>query len=135
MRDNIPDFFAAYIKDNVADANVFSNIDPTRNWNGESIVEIGEPEEAKFTTFLDGEYIVEHKIVATCRAETRDAAQRYLQGVKNLIVNINDKLLKNNDIYAWSFESEGATPDIRGIIAGESFYCYLEFSIMEKKRN
>lgn len=135
MVDNIPEYYAAYIRDNVTFANVYSNIDPTRNWNGETIVEIGEPDEATFVPFISGDYLIKHTIVATCRAQTRDVAGRNMQGVKSLLVNLNELLLKNNEIEAWSIENEGATPDIRGIVAGDSFYGYLEFSITEKKRN
>ena len=34
----------------------------------------------------------------------------------------------------WTIEDEGTTPDIRGLVLGESFYWFLDFKIKEPRR-
>lgn len=132
MIDNYPEFFAQYVRENAPGVNVYSNIDPARNWNGETIVEIGESEEKESTWFISGNCLIDSKIVVTVRAQTFREAGAFLKGIKRLINRASDLLIENGEIDAWSVESWGETPDIRGIVAGESFYSYYEIKLSER---
>lgn len=133
--ENYPEFYAQYVRENAADANVYSNIDPARNWDGETIVEIGEQDVQEITWFISGNCLIDRKILIACRSQTRDAARQYLRLIRRLIDRASELLRDEGEIETWCVEDEGATPDIRGIVAGESFYSYYEIKLTEKKND
>lgn len=130
---NIPEYVAAYLGQFYPNSSIFSTVDPTREWTGALMIEIGEPDEAETITFINADTQTTHKVVATARANTKEEARTVTQTLRRIIAEALNSL--HDEIYTWNFEGAGTVPDVRGVVSGESFYGYLELTIIERSNN
>lgn len=128
---NISKYLAGLLRGVFPSASIYDNIDPTREFTGALMVEIGETSEPETQTFLSGETVTTRRIYAAIRATTVEESAEASDVIREKIANALDDAPAGY-IFAWSEESAGTSPDIRGIVCGESFYSFIEYSIIER---
>ena len=114
------------------DAEVYSNVDPAREWNGAATVEFNEPNDPQTRTFLSGGSEVTRDVYAIARAATQSEADSLKTVLRDICESAASRLLSENKIYAWAVDETGTTADARGIVEGESFYGYVRLILIER---
>lgn len=110
---------------------VYSTCNPVREYNGEVLVEFNENEYST-QTLLSGDEIRTHKLVVSCRSPTFDLSDQLIVGIKEILDGILIEEEKTGDLLSYCWDETGVTADVRGIVEGESFYGYSEFTITER---
>ena len=110
---------------------VYSICDPTREYDGEVLIEFNE-NEYKVQTLLSGDDIRTHNLVAACRSPTFELSSALIENIKKLIEEILTNEENEGGLLSFVWDETGVSADIRGIVEGESFYGYSEFTITER---
>lgn len=109
---------------------VYSYCNPLREYNGETLIEFNE-NDYSVKTLLSGDEILTHKMVASCRTPTFEYSEIMARNLRALINGI----LKEETALGlewFAFDETGVTADARGIVEGESFHGYVEFTVTER---
>lgn len=122
-------YIADFLRALFPTAQIYDNIDPTREYTGALMIEIGESDEPETTTFINADFITTRRLYATIRAASVEEATNARAIIRPVIAQILDEA---DELSAWHFEGEGTSPDIRGIVSGESFYSFIELTIIER---
>lgn len=113
---------------------IYSNVDPTREWNGIKTVEFMETD-AETTKFISGDARRRRNIAMAVRSESEEESEQLGQWLKSIFFDALDEILINGDFLSWSYVDEGTAPDSRGVATGESFYWYMNVEITEQIEN
>ena len=106
----------------------YSYCNPEREYNGETLIEVNE-NDYRVRTLISGSEYREYDLVISVRTQTYDDADALIQTVMELV---SEYLKTEGAGYVWN--EEGVTADARGIVEGESFYGYAEFTVNETVR-
>jgi hypothetical protein len=117
------------VVENVA---IYSNVDPTREFNGATSIEVNV-NSVERVPLISGGAFVDYNVVIACRALTFDAAAALAVDVKDKVATIIDALVADNSIVSGVLTSLEVTPDLRGITEGESFYGVINLTLTEKE--
>ena len=107
---------------------VYSYCNPDRDYNGETLIEFNENEYV-VRTFLSGDEMREYRLVVSCRTPSYEESNRLVREAMRMI----EEILRDVENVSLVWTEEGVEADVRGIVEGESFHGYAEFSIFEKK--
>lgn len=109
--------------------NVFSDVAPTRRFEGVATLEVGEL--ASESTFdVEGAETVEVKCALYLRAPSKPEAKRLLRGAERVVVRALDRLKEADALDDWTKESAAVYPDVEGGIALESFCAEFVFFVL-----
>lgn len=111
---------------------VYSNIEPNRDFEGIPTIEFAETE-TETRTFISGKTQRERKCSVMCRASEQTKADAIRDGLYEWLETKLAFLKETSEIYGYAIEEAGTLGDVRGINTGESFYGYIEFTIIEKE--
>ena len=111
---------------------IYSNVDPTREFNGATSIEVNV-NSVERVPLISGGSFVDYNVVIACRALTFDAAAALAVDVKDKVATIIDALVADNSIVSGVLTSLEVTPDLRGITEGESFYGVINLTLTEKE--
>ena len=111
---------------------IYSNVDPTREFNGATSIEVNV-NSVERVPLISGGAFVDYNVVIACRALTFDAAAALAVDVKDKVATIIDALVADNSIVSGVLTSLEVTPDLRGITEGESFYGVINLTLTEKE--
>lgn len=125
VRKNYCEWLADKIRPLTAPYPVYYYCNPDREYNGEVLIEFNE-NEYNVRTLISGAELREYKLVVSCRAPTYEFAN-YL--TRRLLSVLETVLEESGVSFAW--DEEGVTADVRGIVEGESYHGYAEFTIHE----
>lgn len=121
------EYLAEALRPQMAPYPVYSFCNPDREYNGEILIELNENEYV-VKTLISGDEIREYRLVVSCRAPLyEDADQLTSEAMSYIEAAIREK---EGASLVWT--EEGVEADVRGIVEGESFHGYAEFSIFEK---
>ena len=127
---NYTEILAAKFRDRLPGWEVYSAVDPSREWNGTPTVEFIETDSTT-ENYISGASRKRVALAVAVRAEAREAAEAIGDGIKIALAETLDEI-KNSGVFEnWAFVGSGTTPDARGVATGESFYWYLDFHIVE----
>lgn len=127
------EYFAERARSEFSDLTVYSNVDPTREWNGATTLEFNEPDEPTTRTFLAGSALVSRNVYMIVRAATTSDLDELTTRLYDFAIEQAAALQASGTVHSWSIENSGSTPDSRGIVEGESFYGYVEITLVERK--
>lgn len=130
LRGNASRVLRSGLSSNVS---VYSNVDPSREWNGATSIEFNEPDEPKIISSVFGYEYATRSVYAIVRSASTTEAESMANELAEICATIASALLELEQIYAWSIDESGTTADARGIVEGESFYGYVKISITERK--
>ena len=108
---------------------IYSNADANREWTGTPTVEFVETD-ATTETFLDGCTQQTRRFTGACRASTQDEATALAAAARRAIGNFCVELYQNQKIASWTFDDFGTLPDERGFVVGETFYGFVDFTVL-----
>lgn len=128
VKTNWCEILAERVRPYCAPYPVYSYCNPDREYNGETLIEFNE-NEYKVRTLLSGTELREYNLVVSCRTPTYEGANRLIREMMKIIENVL-RSIPGEGSFAW--DEEGVEADIRGIVEGESFHGYAEFTIVEK---
>lgn len=128
---NYCEYFANELKKIFPSFEVYSNIDPTREFVGNPILEFSEVS-SETIRFITGCKRKEISLSMAARAADQTKAFKIGQRVRSIVDSLIEDLV-GKTIDGWIESDEGVVPDARGITLGESFYWYMDFKILEKK--
>lgn len=117
------------VVENVA---IYSNVDPTREFNGATSIEVNV-NSVERVPLISGGAFVDYNVVVACRALTFDDAAALAVDVKDKVAAIIDALVADNSIISGVLTSLEVQPDLRGITEGESFYGVINLTLTEKE--
>lgn len=117
------------VVENVA---IYSNVDPTREFNGATSIEVNV-NSVERVPLISGGAFVDYNVVIACRALTFDDAAALAVDVKDKVATIIDALVADNSIISGVLTSLEVQPDLRGITEGESFYGVINLTLAEKE--
>lgn len=129
---NYCEYFADAARTAFSGLDIYSNVDPTREWNGTATLEFNEPDEPTTRTLLSGAALTDRTIYAVVRAASPSNVETLAARVRDFCVATCDALSREDEVFAWSIGGTGVSADARGIVEGESFYGYVELTISEK---
>ena len=132
---NYCEYFADLARDAFPECAVYSNVDPTREWNGTPTLEFNEPDEPTTRGFLSGFALTTRTLYMIARAATTTGAEELASRLYDFAVSRASALQANGAVHAWSIANAGTSSDVRGIVEGESFYGYLEITLTERVKN
>lgn len=112
---------------------VYSNLDPSREWAGAPMIELSTREISQ-QNFLSGDYQTTHALSALMRCESESVASATVDELVTIIDKSLEALRSRGQIAGFTLEQSGVTPDARGVVSGESFYGYVDFTLTEKIR-
>ena len=129
-----PVYFAerARIRYPSAAERIYSNVDPSREWTGEGTLEFTESADAATTTFISGGTRTRRALSMAARVPTEEIANSVGEALRDFIKTELEELKTARLIIAWTMDPPGVLADARGLAIGESFYCYIDFSITEQ---
>lgn len=110
---------------------VYSNLDPSREWTGTPMIELSTRDIAQ-RNFLSGDYQTTHALSALMRCESETVAAATISELVAVVDKSLTSLRQRDQIDGYTLEQSGVTPDARGVVSGESFYGYVDFTITEK---
>lgn len=125
---NYCEYFANAARDVFSDCVVYSNVDPSREWNGAPTLEFNEPEDPQTRGLLSGGAMTTRGIYMIARAATPGAAEALSARLRAFAASV----ASSASVYSWSIEDAGTAADARGIVEGESFYGYLKINLTER---
>ena len=128
---NYCEYFANELKKIFPSFEVYSNIDPTREFVGNPILEFSEVS-SETIRFITGSKRKELSLSMAARAADQTKAFKIGQRVRSIVESLIEDLV-GRTLDGWVEIDEGVVPDARGITLGESFYWYMDFKILEKK--
>lgn len=126
-RRNWCEYLAERLRPRATPFPVYSYCNPDREYNGETLIEFNENEYV-VRTFLSGDEQREYRLVVSCRTPTYEESNRLVREAMRLI----EEILRDVENVSLVWTEEGVEADVRGIVEGESFHGYAEFSIFEK---
>lgn len=129
---NWPEQLATDVATYFDDVPVYSNVDPTREYNGGKTIEFNV-QGFETTPLLSGGVYYDFQLVAACRAPSYSEAAELVEDLRDKLGSIIATYVQTNAIEAGLFTSQEVTADARGLIEGESFYGLLNFTISEKE--
>lgn len=109
---------------------VYSNADANREWTAVPTVEFVETD-ATTETFLDGRCQRTRKLTCACRAQTSADAVALAASLRRRIADFCVELKQDGKIAFWALDDLGTLPDERGFVVGETFYGFVDFTILE----
>ena len=118
------EYLAEKLRPHVAPYPVYSYCNPDREYNGEILFEFNENDYV-VRTLISGDERRQYRLVVSCRAPSYEKANALIGETRKIL----DKILDN---VSFCWDEEGVEADVRGIVEGESFHGYAEFSIFEK---
>lgn len=111
---------------------VFSNVDPTREWVGKTTIEVNVNAIERVNLISAGAF-VDNQIVVACRALTYDVAAALTVELKDAIAELVTSYKLANTINDGVITGSEVTPDIRGITEGASFYGVVNLTLTIKE--
>ena len=111
---------------------VFSNVDPAREWVGKTTIEVNVNAIERVNLISAGAF-VDNQIVVACRALTYDVAAALTVELKDAIAELITSYKLANTINDGVITGSEVTPDIRGITEGASFYGVVNLTITTKE--
>ncbi len=111
---------------------IYSNVDPAREWNGETSIEFAETDAAT-DKYITGETRRRLMFAVAVRSETQEEAAGAGKEIRRILKETLTEMENNRVFECWTLEEEGTTPDARGLTVGESFYWFQNFTITEFK--
>lgn len=127
-----PAIFANDLASEFEGVPVYSNVDPTREYNGGKSIEFNV-QSFETTPLLSGGFYYDFQLVAACRAKTFEEAAELVDELREALGPEFASLIQSGALYAAFITSHEVTPDARGLIEGESFYGLLYFNLTEKE--
>ncbi len=118
----------------VTDADVYSNVDPTREWNGRRTVEVNINSVTRIPLISGGAYL-DHNIVVACRGLTYDAAAGLASEIRQDLYYMLDGYVAARKALDATIKGVEVSPDVRGIVEGASFYGVINLVIVTKEDN
>lgn len=116
----------------VTNADVYSNVDPTREWGGRRTVEVNVNSVTCIPLMRGGAYL-DHNIVIACRALTYDAAAGLASEIWQNLDDILDGYVATRKALDAMSKGVEISPDVRGIVEGASFYGVINIVIVTKE--
>lgn len=111
--------------------NVFSDVAPTRRFEGVATLEVGELASAA-TADVEGGEIVETKNALYLRAPSKAEARRLARFASDVVRRTLDRLKERGLVDDWRKESAAVYPDVEDGIVLESFCAeYVFFVLLE----
>ena len=111
--------------------NVFSDVAPTRRFEGVATLEVGELANAA-TADVEGDEIVETKNALYLRAPSKGEARRLARFASGVVRRTLDRLKERGFVVDWRKESAAVYPDVEDGIVLESFCAeYVFFVLLE----
>ena len=123
---------ATDLASSVDDVVIYSNVDPAREFNGASTVEINV-NAVNRVPLISGGAFLDYQVVIACRAITYDDANDLAVEIKGDVETLIDSYKSAKTIVDGVVTALTIDPDIRGINEGESFYGVLNVTITEKE--
>ena len=111
---------------------VFSNVDPAREWVGKTTIEVNVNAIERVNLITAGAF-VDNQIVVACRALTYDVAAALTVELKDAIAELITSYKLANTINDGVITGSDVTPDIRGITEGASFYGVVNLTLTIKE--
>ena len=111
---------------------VFSNIDPAREWVGKTTIEVNV-NAIERVNLISASAFVDNQIVVACRALTYDVAAALTVELKDAIAELITSYKLANTINDGVITGSEVTPDIRGITEGASFYGVVNLTLTIKE--
>lgn len=131
---NWAETIAEELRDLVTDTDVYSNVDPTREWNGRQTVEVNVNSVMR-VPLIDGGAYLDHNIVVACRALTYDAAADLALEIQHDLYYMTDSYVAARKAIDALLKGVEISPDVRGIVEGASFYGVINLVIVTKEDN
>lgn len=129
---NLTELLAENMRIRFPGALIYSNVDPTREWNGTPTVEFIETDRVT-QNYISSAFRTRIAAAMAIRAETEEEAAEYGEFLKIALFETLDEIKNRGDFESWAFVGSGTTPDARGVATGESFYWYLDFHVLERR--
>lgn len=124
---NFIELFGEYIAAKLPLIKVYGNVDPAREWGGQSTVEFALNKQTT-RTLLSGATLTLFDVTAACRCGTDRDALALAASVKALLYDFLTILANDDTIWSFAFDDFGITADARGLVEGLSFYGFVDFS-------
>ena len=124
------ELFAATVRARFPEFLVFSNADANREWTGTPTVEFVEVD-ATTETFLDGRSQQTRRFTCACRAATQTDAVALAATLRQKVADFCVELKQDGKIAFWTLDDFGTLPDERGFVVGETFYGFVDFTILD----
>lgn len=129
---NFPERLATDLSSSLEGIDVYSNVDPTREWNGAATVEINTNSTERTPLITSGFY-VNHNVVIACRAGTYDEANTLAETTKDALFTILTTYKTTNVVLDWVFTAQDVQPDVLGINEGASFYGLINITLTTRE--
>mgnify|MGYP007115416063 CR=1 FL=1 len=130
---NWPEILANAIATDFDDVPVFSNVDPTREYNGGKTIEFNV-QNVKTVPVINGSVYYDFQMIAACRAPSYNQALALLITLRELLQPLFRQYITEKSIVSAFFQTVEVQADARGLVEGESFYGLLNFTITENER-
>lgn len=124
------ELFAETVRARFPDLLIYSNADANREWTGTPTVEFVEVD-ATTETFLDGRSQQTRRFTCACRASSQDEATALAAIARQTLAAFCVELDQDGKIAAWTFDDFGTLPDERGFVVGETFYGFVDFTVLD----
>lgn len=129
---NWPEKFANDLASEFEGVPVYSNVDPTRDYNGGKTIEFNV-QGFETTPTLSGAFYYDFQLVAACRAPSFDEAAELAEELRAKLEPLFATYVQSGEAVAAFVTEREVTADARGLIEGESFYGLLSFQLTEKE--
>lgn len=110
---------------------VYSNVDPTREYNGGKSIEFNVQQLTTVPT-LSGAIFYDFQMIAACRAPSFAEANALAEALRETLASLLRVYLSEKLLESFVLSYTEIQADARGLIEGESFYGLLNFTITEK---
>lgn len=111
---------------------IYSNIDPSRNFNGRWSLEFAE-REIQTINYITGATRARRRLTAAVRAASDVQAAALAEDFRPFLLEILSQGKADGRFSDYAIEQEEIGADARGLSIGESFYAFIDFVIVENK--
>ena len=129
---NFPERLTTDLASSLDGVSVYSNVDPTREWNGAKTVEINTNSTQRTPLITSGFY-VDYNVVIACRAGTYDDANTLANTIMGALLSVLTTYKSTNVVLDWVFTSQDVQPDVLGINEGASFYGLINITLTTRE--
>lgn len=130
---NWPDILANDLATEFEGVQVYSNVDPSREWTGTPTIEFNVNAVDR-VPLISGGAFVDYQIVAACRAKTFDEADDLAERLAAAVDEKIPEYIDAGTLYDGVVTGTEIAPDVRGLIEGESFYGVASVTFTEKEQ-
>lgn len=130
---NWPEKLANDLSNSFECVDVYSNVDPNREYNGGKTIEFNVQRLDTLPTITSA-ILYDFQLLAACRAPSYSEALALVNAAREELKPLLDGYVDSGDAVSTFISTQEVTPDARGLIEGESFYGLLNFAIQEIER-